>query len=390
MVSTNTHGSSCLRVLNTQQEAAWELAVARAHQHDIFHECRAHRIAETNGEGQARLYHYENGPWSISLPLMLCAIDTDGSGSADTRDPSCCDATSVYGYAGPIASHQEMPPDVVAKFHSALRAALGEAGVVCVFSRLHPLIPQQSLLAGIGTYQDVGPTVSIDLQVSREVQWRSYRELHRRSIRKLQKMGVIVEHDRELRSLDDFIELYYETMDRVRADDSYFFPKHYLSAWLAYPDPVAHLFVARHEGSPVSAAILTLCDGIAQYYLGGTANSFTRLGPNKLVIDALRCWAAEQGAHTLHLGGGVGASEDSLFHFKCGFSSARHRFAVWKWIVDQNRYDQLCRDRFPDVSANDWQEHAGGYFPAYRAVDLQPVADSPDRAKSPVLTGGST
>ncbi len=258
---------------------------------------------------------------------------------------------------------------------------MDQARVVCAFSRLHPLINQQPWLEGLGESVDVGPTVSIDLTKPSDEHWRDYRELHRRSIKKLRRQRVVVEQDAHLRSIDDFIMMYHETMERVGAAPEYFFPRDYLASWLAYPHPLAHLFIARLEETPISAAMLTACDGIAQYYLGGTANDFTRIGPNKLVIDFLREWAIAQGAHTLHLGGGVGAQEDSLYHFKCGFSHRRHRFAVWRWIVNEDRYRRLCEERRQANQRAGLRETSTGFFPQYRA----PLEAQPSPEERPVL-----
>jgi sugar O-acyltransferase (sialic acid O-acetyltransferase NeuD family) len=68
----------------------------------------------------------------------------------------------------------------------------------------------------------------------------------------------------------------------------------------------------------------------------------------------------------MHLGGGVGSREDSLFHFKMGFSDRRHMFPTWRWVVEPDAYRELC-DR--GVRGN--VEHrvrwtSGEYFPQYR------------------------
>ena len=83
------------------------------------------------------------------------------------------DATSVYGYGGPVASHERTPEPVVRNFHAALRAALVERGVVAVFSRLHPLIAQDHSLAGLGDCCANGETVSIDLTLRRRSSGRN-------------------------------------------------------------------------------------------------------------------------------------------------------------------------------------------------------------------------
>ena len=63
------------------------------------------------------------------------------------------------------------------------------------------------------------------------------------------------------------------------------------------------------------------------------------------MLDTVRLWATERGARVLHLGGGVGSKADSLFQFKAGFSDRRHLFHIWRWIVQPDIYERLCRQR---------------------------------------------
>jgi hypothetical protein len=65
----------------------------------------------------------------------------------------------------------------------------------------------------------------------------------------------------------------------------------------------------------------------------------------------------------LHLGGGRGGAEDSLFRFKAGFSDRRHAFATWRWVVRPEAYERLCAAR----RAAGGPEPPAGFFPAYRA-----------------------
>jgi hypothetical protein len=80
------------------------------------------------------------------------------------------------------------------------------------------------------------------------------------------------------------------------------------------------------------------------------------------MLDEARRWAAASGATRLHLGGGVGGAQDSLYDFKGGFGGGRHVFHLWNWIARPEVYgelDAMRRARTPDPS--------GAFFPSYRA-----------------------
>ena len=123
-----------------------------------------------------------------------------------------------------------------------------------------------------------------------------------------------------------------------------------------------HLFVALVDGQVASAGLYTICDGIAQAHLGASRQEFAKLSPTRLLDDTARRWAAAAGARVFHLGGGVGGREDSLYHYKAGFSDRRHAYGVWRWIVDPKAYEEMC-DRFAAGEAPAGRED---FFPAYR------------------------
>ena len=92
--------------------------------------------------------------------------------------------------------------------------------------------------------------------------------------------------------------------------------------------------------------------------------------PIKLVIDAMRIEATEQGYTHFNLGGGRGSHEDSLFRFKSGFSKEFKEFKIWKYIVNECVYSELVEHHFEDYS--DLNLENVSFFPAYRAMSSEP------------------
>ena len=352
-----------LQVLQTSQEREWSDVLSRVAQHDFYHLAAYHRIAEERGEGIAHLFAYRDGEFTIALPLLLRPIELSGG-------EAWHDATSVYGYAGPLASHVDMPAEVVRNFHEALKEALVKRGVVTVFSRLHPLIPQTRILAGIGDCRPEGETVSIDLTLIQETQWAQYRASYKSSIKKLRRAGLVCLRDDDKRHLVDFSRIYHQTMRRVNAHESYFFKPDYFTCLAERLGPALELFVVKLDGVIIGAALFTLCDGIVQYHLGGTSDDFVKIAPTPLLIDTARLWANERGARTMHLGGGVGSKEDSLFFFKSGFSQRRHTFPTWRWVIEPETYRKLCDEKTSRNVAGGLQWTSADFFPQYRCPTM--------------------
>jgi dTDP-4-amino-4,6-dideoxygalactose transaminase len=329
----------------------------RVAQHDFYHLPQYHRVEERRLKAVALLFSYCEGDYLIALPLLLR--------SAGEIVLAWNDATSAYGYAGPVASHKRMPESVIRNFQAALREALLERRVIAVFSRLHPLIPQQDLLSGLGECRTIGQTISVDLTQSLQKQREQYRSTIRRLINKRQG-SVVCLTDPEKRYLTEFASIYQETMRRVNAADIYFFGEDYFNDLARELSSILHLFVAMVGGKAAAAGMFTLCDGVVQYHLGGTRNEFLKLSPMTLIFDTVRLWANEIGAHVFHFGGGVGAKEDSLFHYKAGFSNRRHDFATWRWVLAPETYRELCERQARSNQLRGLEPASAEYFPTYR------------------------
>ena len=66
----------------------------------------------------------------------------------------------------------------------------------------------------------------------------------------------------------------------------------------------------------------------------------------KLILDEARLLGNELNLDFLHLGGGVGGSDDdSLYKFKSGFSDYNFIFKIWRLIVNQDLYITLVNDK---------------------------------------------
>jgi len=156
--------------------------------------------------------------------------------------------------------------------------------------------------------------------------------------------------------IDRFITLYLETMRRKNAAPEYFFSRDYLSGLWQHLRGHVHLGVVEVDGLIVCAGLFGESSGIVQYHLSGTEGQALQLSPLKILIDYARRWATRRGATVLHLGGGVGGAQDSLMHFKSGFSDRRNLFKTWLVVLDEQRYTELSGKELGST----------GFFPAYR------------------------
>ena len=312
----------------------------------------------------------------VLMPLVLRRIQPD-PGAPDQRD-----AISPYGYPGFIvagpdgAAAGSIPgPDAIRTALAAAFGWLGANGIVTVFLRMDPLAPfGPEVIGEIGDVVRHGQTVSIDLTRSTLAIQNGIRSNHRRNIARLERTGFtftpVPPDDPEV--VREFIVAYTENMDRLHADASYYVDASYVAELAAALGSGLMILRAQVDGETVAAALFTEIGGVVQYHLSGTRHAAASLSPNKGMIAAAIQWAKGRGNRVLHLGGGVGGGEDALFAFKAGFSDDRNLFWTARIVTDPVVYGDLVGRR--DAEAGGPETRSAGFFPAYRAPILAPVA----------------
>jgi hypothetical protein len=178
-----------IQVLESREQTAWLEIFSKADKYDVYRLPDYHSMIESLGEGRARLFAFKEGDYSIAVPLLLRPISQVPG--LETIDEPWMDATSVYGYAGPAASHADIPKQILAHFRDCLRESLLDDRIVTVFSRFLLLVHSSELTGGMGEAVDTGQTVSIDLTQPLDSQYSQYRKGHREGINKLRRICVI-------------------------------------------------------------------------------------------------------------------------------------------------------------------------------------------------------
>jgi Acetyltransferase (GNAT) domain len=332
----------------------WAAVLDRT-EHDFYHlPAYAELSAKLDG-GSAKALVVRDGDRTLLLPFVARPIPNANADGA-------WDALTPYGYPGPLVSGDDDDRDAFAS--RALEVAtdvLRAERCVSLFARLHPLLgatarPSNGLLVQHGT------TVHVDLRKSDTELWAETMSGHRNEINRAIKSGHRAYFDDAFRHADRFVEIYQATMARVGAAAHYFFDRDYLMGLREALGPRLKLAVVEIAGAVAAAGLFVETGKIVQYHLSGTDEAFLRERPTKLMLHFVRGWAKERGATWLHLGGGVGGGEDSLFKFKAGFSKARSPFFTLRLVIDPATYRALSRARHPEADDAD----VSGFFPLYR------------------------
>ncbi|NLJ93601.1 MAG: GNAT family N-acetyltransferase [Aeromonadales bacterium] len=328
----------------------WSNALIRFDSWDFYHTWDFHEISARNGEGKPVLFKVSLGDEQLIFPLL----------SRNILGTQYKDLTSVYGY--PSFLYTGTCPETFNKLWHALLNYLESKGYVSLFSRLNPLLAYDAISEQIA--KPVGNVVYIDLQRSESEQLQAYRSNHRRDIRKLERMGVQCQASEGVgESFDAFIANYNVTMDKLAADEYYFFSREYYKQLLNANNFTAKIYSCYLEGEIIASGIFTFCGDFVQYHLGGTHPDYVRLAPTKIMFDQVRKDATHLGFKKFSLGSGLGFRDDGLFNFKKGFSDSTAAFGVINAVINKKIYSELSRGIESDT----------GFFPLYRAVTAEEV-----------------
>ena len=135
------------------------------------------------------------------------------------------DATSVYGYAGPIEKRGSYFEQ--SAFKNELHQFLFKHKVISVFSRLHPYIDGQShTLKDLGEICFHNLVVNIDLTQTLDEQRSRFNKRLKTYINKARRECSVIEAT-TTQHIQEFAAMYNENMLRVGAEKTYFFDEQY-------------------------------------------------------------------------------------------------------------------------------------------------------------------
>ncbi len=252
------------------------------------------------------------------------------------------DFETAYGYGGPVTNSNDSA--WVGQALGEMAECLREASYVCGFTRFHPLLCNAGMAGAVMDVLFDRHTVAVDLTKDLEDVWKEQvTSKNRNMIRKAQKNGLVFRAEEDFSSMDGFVRMYRQTMERLGADDFYLFDEGYFRAFAAGLGRNGFLGTVTRDGRLVGAALF-MYDGIwGHYHLAGSDRENGGVGVNNFLLWNAMGKLKEKGVRTFHLGGGTSAlPTDSLFKFKRAFSPNRADFYIGKWIFNETAYGNLC------------------------------------------------
>jgi len=340
-----------IRVLGIEDREQWISWLEQAETYDFPHTWSYHNLHRDYG--MPLLFVYKENDHFVGITFIKRKVPNF----------ECYDLTSVYGYSGPFSDvpFDELGPGYAERFKNAFLAFLQQEKIVTVFSGLNPFIDQLPLLNVLGGVRDNGKTVVIDLRLSVEDQRRQYRRNLMTNLRAGRKKGWKVREGGTAGDIEIFLELYGSAMERLHASARYRFDTAYVTKLLSATDFDARMvFLDNEEGEAMCATIVIAEGRVLQAFLLATREEYRYLSPAKVLAEEMTFLGRQLGMHYFNLGGGLGFVEDSLYHWKRGFSNLTLDYKTWRYVVNEPLYEMIIKNTGIDP------ETPVDFFPLYR------------------------
>lgn len=343
-----------LYTYTTEQSKEWDKVVRSFMSYDVYYLSGYVKAFQAHGDGQPLLFFYEGTNIRGINVVMKRDIADDPFWKDKIHRNEWFDFITPYGYGGWLFEGTGEKAELFSDYEKWCKGH----NVVSEFVRYHPVLNNAEFTKPFYDVVMLGNTVLMDLS-SPDTIWANLTSQNRNMVRKAQKSGVEIYHGRFPEMYKAFKEIYNLTMDSNNAKAYYYFEDGFYDSILNDLPDEAQVFWAEVNGEIIAASIMITANGYMNYHLSGSRREYQNLAPSNLLLYKAALWGCHNGCKSLHLGGGVGAKEDSLFKFKRAFHRKETKpFAIGKKIYLDDVYEKLVTMKNVSTEEN--------YFPKYR------------------------
>ena len=343
-------------------EKKWLDIVDQFDDHDVYHLPQYAKTFQINGDGEPLLFYFQSENTKAINVVMKRHIAGDERFSHCDGKDIMSDIITPYGYGG-FLIEGERDYKTIGRLNEEYTTYCAKKGIVSEFVRFHPLLQNHIGLESVYDMTQLGKTIHMDLS-SPEIIYANIGSKTRNRLRKAEAAGLRFRTDNTWDVFLSFKDIYEQTMDRNNADAYYYFGEDYYKSVMNDLKDHATVGCAVFNDEIVAAVILLFGNRKMHIHLTGSRQEYLHLSPVAFLYHQAALWGYQNGIDTAHLGGGVGASEDSLYRFKCNFNkNPGHYFVIGRKKFDDAAYDKLlgCRKDDPSFDPDT------NFFPAYRA-----------------------
>ena len=328
---------------------------------DVFYHPNYVRLYTDDICSFTRCAIYENDENLIIYPFILRDMKKESFCPSDIK--KAFDIITPYGYGGPIYFGSMNIKEIANQFWKEFTLWVNNNNIVSEFIRF-ALNPEYQI-PYIGEYIYYSNNIECDLTIPGKEYWMIFEHKVRKNVKKALKNDIQIKVDYSGEYLDIFLQIYYSTMERRSADESYFFPKSY---FLKLIDTLANQFVLFHafyNNKIISTELVLSSEKTIYSFLGGTYSEFYDLRPNDLLKYEIINWGRENNKLKFNLGGGYKPG-DGIYKYKYSFApNGEKPFYIGKKIYNSELYNQMVEEKMKNINDENFKSDSN-FFPLYR------------------------
>ena len=345
-----------LKIFTIEESIEWDKKVKSFEDYDSYYLSGYVNAFKRNGDGIPLLFYYENNNLKAINIVMKRDIADDPEFNEKINRNEYFDFITPYGYGGWLIEGNGSIENLFIEYEKWCI----DNNIISEFVRFHPLFENYKKVKNIYYVQHISDTIYMDL-ASEEIITKNMTSKCRNMVRKAIKNGLTMKEDNDFSTIELFKELYYQTMDKNNASDSYYFSDEYFLT-LFHDRENIKLFNVFMENEIVGSSIVLLGKDWIHYHLSANTPLGYKFAANNLLLYSIANWGSAKGYKKFHLGGGYGGNESSLFKFKESMNkNGRLAFAIGRKIFDRKKYALLVK-----IAGNDRENIENNFFPLYR------------------------
>lgn len=295
----------------------------------------------------------------------FCLRYLSGDLNIDLKGDPCSDIISPYGYGGLYLIGNGNFEYLIKEFYLKFNDWAISKNVISEFIRFD--LFSQSRDEYTGEISHNNDNIVCDLRKGKDVIWKEFKSKVRSNVRKAIKCGVSLSLDFCGENIDQFLEIYYATMDRNQAQKKYYFKREFFEN--IHDKLKGHFvyFFALKDNTVISADLVLISDNKIYSFLSATDSNAFIYRPNDFIKHHIICWGVDEEKKDYVLGGGY-KHLDSLFAYKKSFApKGIVPFYVGKKIYNSELYNQLVKSKEQEfIDNSNVLDRESEFFPLYR------------------------
>lgn len=270
------------------------------------------------------------------------------------------DIITPYGYGGAQYSG-EKSEKIEDEFNKKFEEWCRENNIVSEFIRF--TLFAENLIKYNGLIEENNLNIVCNLEKEEEDIWKEFKHKVRKNVKKAKDSNISIKIDEYGETLNEFIKIYYETMDRNNANSQYYFSEDYFKHIVDKLSGSYMIINAIKDEKVISSELILLSNKSMYSFLGGTKSEYFDYRPNDLLKYEAILWGKKKGINYYVLGGGY-KREDGIYKYKLAFEpNGTYIYKVGKRILNQNMYDIICDEKLKEKTNEEIDKN---YFPLYR------------------------